>query len=121
MPTARALVLDIGGVVLRNARELIRARAARDGDVVGAYVAQKDVAGPDDGHWQAMLRHEVTERQYWADRALDLGQVLGHGGWTTRELVTWLYHDPDADFLNEVADRIANNSPVISPALPKEG
>jgi putative hydrolase of the HAD superfamily len=119
MPPARALVLDIGGVVLRNARELVRARAARDGDAVGAYVAQEDVAGPDDGHWQAMLRHEVTEREYWADRALDLGQVLGHDGWTTRDLITWLYHDPDADFLNPevvelMVDTRAAGLPVIA-------
>jgi putative hydrolase of the HAD superfamily len=99
-PAARALVLDIGGVVLRNARELVRARAARATDGVGRYVAQQDVAGPDDARWQAMLRHEVTERQYWAHRARDLGRVLGHEGWATRDLVDWLYHDPDADFLN---------------------
>jgi len=104
-PAARALVLDIGGVVLRNARELVRARASRETGAIGHYVAEEDVAGPTDAHWQAMLRHEVTERQYWADRARDLGSVLGHESWTTRDLVTWLYQDPDADFLNdEVVD-----------------
>jgi putative hydrolase of the HAD superfamily len=118
MPSAHALVLDIGGVVLRNARELIRARAARDGDAVGAYIAQEDVAGPDDGHWQAMLRHEVTERQYWADRAVDLGKVLGHEAWTTRDLVTWLYHDPDADFLNpEVVDLMVDTRAAGLPVI----
>ena len=100
-PSARALVLDIGGVVLRNARELVRARAARDTSVASAYVRREDVAGPDDERWQAMLRHEVTEREYWADRARKLGRALGHHDWSTRELIDWLYHDPDADFLNE--------------------
>lgn len=118
MPDARALVLDIGGVVLRNARELIRARAARGSDAVGAYVAQEDVAGPDDGHWQAMLRHEVTERQYWADRAVDIGAVLGHEGWTTRDLITWLYHDPEADFLNtEVLDLMLDTRAAGLPVI----
>src|SRR6478735_2295390 len=82
-PRARGLLLDIGGVILRNARELIRARVSREGDAVGAYVAEHDVAGPDDAQWSAMLRHEITERQYWADRAREIGAVLGHGGWTT--------------------------------------
>ena len=118
-PVARALVLDIGGVVLRNARELVRARAAQDTDAVGQYVAKEDVAGPDDGHWQAMLRHEVTERQYWADRALDIGRILGHEDWTTRELVDWLYLEPGADFLNEevvelMVDTRAAGLPLIA-------
>ncbi len=118
-PTARALVLDIGGVVLRNARELVRARAARDTSVASAYVGREDVAGPDDQLWQAMLRHEVTEREYWTDRARNLGRALGHDGWTTRELIDWLYHDPDADFLNDevvelMADTRAAGLPLVA-------
>ena len=30
---------------------------------------QRRLAGPDDERWQAMLRHEITEREYWAHRA----------------------------------------------------
>jgi len=82
--TARALVLDIGGVVLRNARELVLARGLGERD---------------DDLWQAMLRHEVSERDYWAARAGTIGSELGHPEWSTRELMAWLYHQPDADFL----------------------
>jgi putative hydrolase of the HAD superfamily len=84
MPDARALVLDIGGVVLRNARELDLDRG---------------IAGSDDERWQAMLRHEITEREYWALRAREVGAVLGHDNWSTRQLITWLYHDADVEFV----------------------
>ena len=84
MPDARALVLDIGGVVLRNARELDLDRG---------------IAGSDDDRWQAMLRHEITEREYWALRAREVGAVLGHHDWSTRQLITWLYHDADVEFV----------------------
>jgi putative hydrolase of the HAD superfamily len=96
---ARALVLDLGGVVLRNARELVRNRL--DDPRVAAYVAELDFAGPGDELWQRMLRHEVTERAYWAHRATEIGELLDDGEWTTRDLVEWLYDRPEEDWLND--------------------
>ena len=46
-----------------------------------------------------MLRHEITEREYWALRAREVGAVLGHDDWSTRQLITWLYHDADVEFV----------------------
>ncbi len=83
-PTARGLLLDIGGVVLRNARELDLDRG---------------VAGSDDDRWQSMLRHEITEREYWALRASEVGAVLGHEDWSTRDLIHWLYHEAGVEFV----------------------
>ena len=104
-PSARGLLLDIGGVVLRNARELILGRAALDVPAVREYVERTDFAGPGDELWQSMLRHEVTERAYWAQRAGELGRVLGHEGWQTFDLIQWLYHDPQGDWLvDEMVD-----------------
>jgi len=97
--TARALILDIGGVVLSNARELVRNRSALGAPAVTAYAEALDFAGPRDQLWHRMLRHEVTERAYWAQRAAEIGSVLGHDGWTTRDLVTWLYELPATDWL----------------------
>jgi len=104
MPTARALVLDIGGVVVRNARELDLDRG---------------VGGTDDERWQAMLRHEITEREYWALRAREVGGVLGHADWSTRELFTWLYHHADVEFvvdemLELMDDARAAGLPVVA-------
>ena len=56
-----------------------------------AYVQRVDFAGPGDELWQAMLRDEVTERAYWAQRAAEIGTVLGHEGWRTLDLITLLY------------------------------
>jgi putative hydrolase of the HAD superfamily len=100
-PTARALVLDIGGVVLRNARELVRHRTALAEPAVTAYADEIDLAGPGDELWHRMLRHEVTERAYWAQRAAEIGSVLGEDGWTTRRLINWLYERPSSEWLTE--------------------
>ena len=100
-PTARALVLDLGGVLLRNARELVRNRSALGAPEVTAYVDEVDFAGPRDELWHRMLRHEVTERAFWATRAAEIGAVLGQAGWTTRELISWLYERPASDWLTE--------------------
>ena len=100
-PTARALVLDLGGVVLRNGRELVRGRIVDDDPVLADYVERLDFAGPGDELWQRMLRHEVTERAYWAQRAGEIGQLLGGADWSTYDLVTWLYQRPETEWLNE--------------------
>jgi putative hydrolase of the HAD superfamily len=97
-PAARGLLLDIGGVVLQNGRELVRARASQF-PAVAAYVEDVDFAGPRDELWQAMLRHEVAERAYWAQRAEEIGRVLGHEGWETFNLIEWLYDDPERGWL----------------------
>ena len=104
-PAARGLLLDIGGVVLRNARELVVGRAALDVPAVQEYVERTDFAGPGDELWQSMLRHEITERDFWAQRSGELGRVLGHEGWRTFDLIQWLYHDPRGDWLvDEMVD-----------------
>jgi putative hydrolase of the HAD superfamily len=100
-PTARALILDLGGVVLRNARELVQNRSALGAPAVAAYAEAVDFAGPRDELWHRMLRHEVTERAFWATRAAEIGAVLGREGWTTRDLINWLYERPATDWLTE--------------------
>ena len=100
-PRARALILDLGGVVLRNARELLQSRSALGAPEVAAYVETVDFAGPGDELWHSMLAGEVTERAFWARRAAEIGGVLGRGHWTTRELIGWLYERPESDWLAE--------------------
>jgi putative hydrolase of the HAD superfamily len=100
-PTGRALLLDLGGVVLRNGRELVRGRVVDDDPALADYVERLDFAGAGDELWQAMLRHEVTERAYWAHRAGEIGQLLGHADWSTYDLITWLYQRPESDWLND--------------------
>ena len=69
--------------------------------------------------WDAMLRQEISERDYWARRASEIGSGLGHDDWSTRELMTWLYHQPDADFVIDemvelMVDARAAGLPVVA-------
>lgn len=109
-PAARALILDLGGVVLRNARELVQNRAALGEPAVTAYVEAVDFAGPGDELWHRMLRHELTERAFWAQRAAEIGAVLGRDGWTTRQLINWLYERPASDWLAEEVVSLMNDT-----------
>jgi putative hydrolase of the HAD superfamily len=118
-PTARALILDLGGVVLRNGRELVRGSVVEERPELAAYVRETDFAGEGDELWQAMLREEVTERGYWAQRAAEIGRVLGHEGWTTLDLITLLYDCPESEYVNaELVDLMvdvrAAGLPVIA-------
>jgi putative hydrolase of the HAD superfamily len=97
---AKALLLDIGGVILRSGRELLLARTRSDPRLV-EFVQRTDFAGPGDARWQAMLAHEITERAYWEEMATVIGHELGEDGWRTRDLIVWLYHAPESDWLIE--------------------
>jgi len=100
---AKGLLLDIGGVVLQNGAHLVNRLAERE-PRIHAYVhrvgGDAGVAGPDDELWQRMLRHEVTERSYWATRATDLGEQVGEH-WDTRAMITALYDMPREEWLQQ--------------------
>jgi putative hydrolase of the HAD superfamily len=118
-PTARALLLDLGGVVLRNGRELMRGSVVDERPELAAYVRATDFAGASDELWQAMLRHELTERAYWAKRAAEVGEVLGHEGWTTLDLIGLLYDCPESEYVNAelvelMVDARAAGIPVVA-------
>ncbi len=100
MATARALVLDLGGVVLRNGRELVRGSVVAGHPALAAFVEATDFAGEGDELWQAMLRHEVTERAYWAQRSAEAGAALGQEGWTTKDFITLLYDCPESEYVD---------------------
>jgi putative hydrolase of the HAD superfamily len=109
-PPARALLLDIGGVVLRNGRELVRSSIVSDRPALRDFVAEVDFAGAGDELWQAMLRQELTERDYWAQRATEIGALLGHEGWTTFDLIELLYHRPESEFVNDEVIELMRDS-----------
>jgi putative hydrolase of the HAD superfamily len=55
-----------------------------------------------------MIAHEITERAYWEETAAAVGLELGEQDWHTRDLIVWLYHAPQADWLvDEVVDLMA--------------
>jgi putative hydrolase of the HAD superfamily len=107
MVQARGLLLDIGGVVLRSGREMFVPRARSEPELRD-FVERTDLAGPGDDRWRAMIDHEITERAYWEETAAAVGRELGEPDWHTRDLIVWLYHAPQADWLvSEMVDLMA--------------
>ena len=98
---AKGLLLDLGGVVLQNGAYLVNRLAQRE-PRLQPYVRRvsggSGIAGQGDQLWQQMLRHEVTERAYWACRAAELGAELGQT-WDTRAMITALYDMPRSEWL----------------------
>ena len=80
MPTRRydALLLDFGGVCLLNPVELHSVAEQRLGLASGSLTWLGPVDPSTDPQWRAMVAGEdLTERQYWADRAAEVGGAAG--------------------------------------------
>jgi putative hydrolase of the HAD superfamily len=78
-------------------------------DRIGGITSERDEL------WQRMLRREVTERDYWAQRATELGAALGER-WDTRVMIDRLYQLPRAEWLR--ADMIALMTDTRKAGLP---
>ncbi len=103
MSGASGLLLDIGGVVLRNAATLMTMLAEQD-DRLAVEIDRLGIATERDEQWQQMLRHEVSERAYWAQRAAVLGAAVGEQ-WDTRAMINRIYEAPSSEWLvPEVAE-----------------
>jgi putative hydrolase of the HAD superfamily len=93
------LLLDIGGVVLRGGSG-IAAMLAEEVPPVRDEAARLGVATAADALWRRMLSGQVSERQYWATRAADLGRAVGEV-WDTRAFINRLYDRPSWQLLNQ--------------------
>jgi putative hydrolase of the HAD superfamily len=88
--TRRALLLDLGGTVFRCGSELMGLYGERE-PAVRAVVARRGPLGPEpDALWSAMLREEITEREYWQRRCNEVGAALGRA-WHIQEFMHTLY------------------------------
>jgi putative hydrolase of the HAD superfamily len=99
MAEAFGLLLDIGGVVLRGAPTMLPL-LVEDEPSLRETVERLAMTTERDEVWQRMLRGEVTERAYWAQRAAELGAALGLE-WTTRTMINRMYDRPSQDWLNQ--------------------
>jgi putative hydrolase of the HAD superfamily len=95
--TPRGLLLDFGAVISvslferhRDTEETLRLPR-------NSLRWMGPLAPETDPMWQAMQRDEITERDYWARRALELGEAAGEPGWDMLAMLTRLRHtDPNA-------------------------
>jgi putative hydrolase of the HAD superfamily len=77
----RALLLDFGSVISVSLFERHRETERLLGLPAGTLAWLGPIAPETDPAWRAMQRDEMTERDYWALRARELGERVGEPGW----------------------------------------
>jgi putative hydrolase of the HAD superfamily len=77
MSTPRALLLDIGGVLLTSAHERMSALGARRPELT-SFTDVRGLLGPrPDAAWGHVLDGQASERGYWAARAAEHAALVG--------------------------------------------
>ena len=101
-----ALLLDFGGVVLLNPVEL-HGHAER---FYGLEPGVLDWLGPvdpaTDELWRRMIDGELTEREYWAQRAAEVGRLAGVEV-TTRDYMSALFEPARPELIRPEATSVA--------------
>ncbi|HEY3648893.1 MAG TPA: HAD-IA family hydrolase [Streptosporangiaceae bacterium] len=98
MSEYRGLLLDIGGVVHNTGVRMVERLARREPAMQPVIEEIGGIASDRDELWQRMLRRQVTERDYWAQRAAELGAAVGET-WDTRALMDRFYQLPEHEWL----------------------
>lgn len=94
----KGLLLDIGGVVHRTSMYLA-GRLAETEPALRPVLERIGGLGTErDELWQRLLSRQVSEREYWAQRAAEFGAAVGET-WDTRALIYRLYDRPERDYL----------------------
>lgn len=75
--TAKALVLDFGGVISKTLFETHALSEAALGLPRGTLNWQGPFAPETDPLWQSMQRDEISERDYWMTRTREVGAMVG--------------------------------------------
>lgn len=95
--TPKGLLLDFGSVISVSLFE----RHRETEQLLGLQPRSLTWLGPldpsTDPLWRAMQRDEITEREYWARRAREMGELVGEGAWDVLTMLTRLRQtDPNA-------------------------
>ena len=94
----RGLLLDIGGVVHNTGVHMVGRLAEREAAMRPVIEKIGGIASDRDELWQQMLRRQIGEREYWAQRAAELGAAVGET-WDTRDLMDRFYQLPAQEWL----------------------
>lgn len=91
------LLLDFGSVITYSLFEKHRDTEATLGLPAGSLTWLGPLDPRTDDLWQAMQRDEISERDYWAQRATQLGHACGEEGWDMYALLKRVRHtEPNA-------------------------
>jgi putative hydrolase of the HAD superfamily len=80
----KALLLDFGGVISKSNFEIHPLTEKILGLPPGTLTWHGPFDPASDLLWQAMQRDELTEREYWSQRAREIGELIGQ---------TWMVND----------------------------
>ena len=84
----RGLLLDFGAVISVSVFE----RHRETERILGLPADSLSWLGPidpsTDALWASMQRDEISEREYWARRAAELGKSVGEPGWDVQTMLT---------------------------------
>ena len=92
------LLLDIGGVVHNTGVHMVGRLAEREPAMRPVIERIGGIASDRDELWQRVLRRQVTERDYWTQRAAELGAAVGQT-WDARALMDRFYELPEHEWL----------------------
>lgn len=96
------LLLDFGGVCLVNPVELHAKAEQHLGLPPGSFAWLGPVDPSTDELWRHMIAGELTEREYWAQRAAEVGQAAGREV-SVSEYMSLLYDPPSDDLIRPAA------------------
>lgn len=108
MPTP-ALVLDFGGPVLLTPFELV---ADQPGTPAHGLLHRRGPLAPadhPDHRWEQLQAGLITERDYWAERAVEWDQLGGHGT-EIRSMIAHLYAPPRPELVRDQARAIVRDA-----------
>jgi len=83
----RGLLLDFGSVISVSLFERHREMERQLGLPPQSISWQGALAPETDSLWQAMQRDEISERDYYAARAREVGEAVGESGWDMATLL----------------------------------
>jgi len=86
----RALLLDLGGTVFRSGSELLGEYGAVEPRVRAVTARRGPLGTEPDPEWDAMIRQDISEREYWRIRSEEIGAALGRD-WPIQEFMHTLY------------------------------
>jgi putative hydrolase of the HAD superfamily len=96
-PRIKGLLLDFGSVISVSVFERHRETEAVLGLPAGSLGWMGPLAPETDALWQSMQQDRISERDYWAARAVELGRLVGEDGWDVLTMLTRIRQvDPNA-------------------------
>ena len=99
--------MDFGSVISYSLFEQHRLTEKRLGLAEGTLTWMGPFAPESDALWQQMLRDEISEREYWGQRARETGKLLGND-WTMLEFITAVREVNDLVVRPEIAELVAD-------------